>query len=73
MGTPLEGRDTYGCNCYASGEPVYGEAALCYCWGDILAWFKLVAGLGGRYREVDMPVQGEEGMEEVVGTGVVEN
>jgi hypothetical protein len=72
MGTPLEGRKLYGCNCYASGEAIYGEAALPFCMGDLLGWFKLVAGLGGRYREVDVPDGDEEGMEEVTGTGIVE-
>jgi hypothetical protein len=70
MGTPVRGREVYGCNCYASGEPVYGEAAMCYCWGDVLGWFKLVAGLGGRYRKVDVPVGSGEGMEDIPGVEV---
>ncbi|KAL2426083.1 hypothetical protein ABEF95_010706 [Exophiala dermatitidis] len=40
--TPIVGRETYGCNCYSSGEASYQENAMVRCWRSILDWFNLL-------------------------------
>jgi len=77
--TPLSGRDSFGANCYSSGEPSYIERMMPAAGHEVLTFFGLVSQVPG-YAEVEMPnlVRGEEGKKgerkggrlvEVVGEG----
>lgn len=62
--TPLAGRDSFGANCYSSGEGSYLERMMPSAYGEILTFFGLVSRVPG-YAEVEMPglVGAGEGME----------
>jgi len=62
--TPLSGRDSFGANCYSSGEPSYIERMMPAAGHEVLTFFGLVSQVPG-YAEVEMPslVVGEGGKE----------
>ncbi len=62
--TPLSGRDSFGANCYSSGEPSYIERMMPAAGHEVLTFFGLVSQVPG-YAEVEMPnlVRGEVGEE----------
>ncbi len=68
--TPLSGRDSFGANCYSSGEPSYIERMMPAAGFEILTFFGLVSQVPG-YAEVEMPnlVRGEVGEEGEKGEG----
>ena len=52
--TPLTGRETFGCNCYSSGEASYTELIMPKAYTNILTFFKLAADVPG-YAEIEVP------------------
>ena len=74
LGTLVEGREEYGCNVYASGEPFYVECIMIRAWRDMLEWFaRLSRGEEGAEERWEMPGTGsKDGKENEVEVGAVD-
>lgn len=68
----MEGRDEFGCNCFASGEELYQENIIVRSWGSMLDWFTLVHTVT-EYAEPELTVveSGNGDGEQENGTDVV--
>ena len=67
--TPVEGRNMFGCNCYASGEDVYSERVMTMAWRSMFNWLSMVHSVDG-FEEIEMLMSTEipPGIEELMTT-----
>lgn len=61
--TPTTGRETFGCNCYASGEDSYQENGIVKSWRSMLDWFNLLHA-NPAHEEIEFVFVDKEGDEE---------
>lgn len=66
--TPVPGRETFGCNCYSSGEDSYQENAMVRCWPSMLDWFNVLYA-NPEHEEVEFLVSDPSGQAEEIKLG----
>lgn len=58
---PCAGRESFGCNCYGSGDEQYSECTMPQAWQAMLNWLKLVWTVGEGFQEVPGEIAAEAG------------
>ena len=65
MATPMVGKETFGCNCYSSGEAFYLEDELVPSWKNMLEWFTMISA-DPKYLEPSIVIIEQEATEDAV-------
>lgn len=59
MGTPLTGREDFGCNCYSAGQNEVLERVMPVAYKDMVMFFQLVKDVPGYHELPEMTGAGD--------------